>query len=303
LNLEQRSPAGSPTKFKIRHIVLTVQVSCTAIFVGCRPAVANQPQTQAAESAKAILGTDTQRSGRTFCPDDKAIVSLTYDDALPSQLNNALPALNEYGFKTTFFIGDVSADPAPWKEARAEGHELGSHTLSHPCTAALDWVKPGNASEDFDLKRMASELEAQISMLETLGQNNPFSFAYPCGTTWVGKEHTSFVPLIEEHFIAARGVEGGIVTRLTDAMNVPAYFFEGPTQLFIERIEAAIQINGWVVFGFHGIGGDYLAVSDEDHRTLLKRLSGLTDKAVVLPFGEAAVCMKQRDERKKAPVL
>ena len=227
------------------------------------------------------------------CPQDKAIVSLTYDDGLSSQITVALPQLDEFGFRGTFFLNDLSAYPDKWQQAAAAGHELGSHTINHPCTAAFDWVKRGNASEDFDLQRMADELDKQIRGLAALGQAPPFSFAYPCGTTWIGKEHTSYIPLVEQRFVAARGVEGNIVTDSNDLMNVPAYFFEGASGLFIERIQAAIQLKGWVVFGFHGVGGDYLAVSAEDHRAVLQWLSAHKDEVAVLPFGEAARCMKQ----------
>lgn len=223
----------------------------------------------------------------------KAIVSLTYDDGLQSQLVNAIPALNERGLLATFFVNDISTNLDPWKAVRAAGHELGSHTLFHPCTASFDWVQAGNASEDYDLKRMAKELDEQILLLQSIGQPEPISFAYPCGTTWVGKEQSSYIPLIEQRFESARGVSGDIVTALDSPMNVPAYFLEGPLEAFIGSANAAISDNGWVVFGFHGIGGDHLPVSNEDHIAFLDWLVAHQSQIEVLPFGEAARQMKK----------
>ena len=62
-------------------------------------------------------------------------VSLSYDDAIDSQLDNAIPALNSYGFKASFYL--TLASPtllnrlAEWRSAASPGHELGKHTIYH----------------------------------------------------------------------------------------------------------------------------------------------------------------------------
>ncbi len=229
------------------------------------------------------------------CPSpDKAIVSLTYDDNLPSQLQNAVPMLDARGIRATFFLTDVRSDGESWKTVRAAGHELASHTFYHPCTCSFDWVTPGNGSEDYSMERMATEMDEQMQMLLSFGETPPFSFAYPCGTTWIGEGQTSYIPLVKERFIAARGVSGDIVTNLDSPMNVPAYFLEGPIEAFIGSANAAIQSRGWVVFGFHGVGGDYLAVSSEDHAAFLDWLMDHRAEVAVLPFRNGAQCMMAR---------
>ena len=40
-------------------------------------------------------------------PINKAIISLTYDDALESQLSVAIPQLNSMGLKGTFFLNSI----------------------------------------------------------------------------------------------------------------------------------------------------------------------------------------------------
>ncbi len=228
------------------------------------------------------------------CPAGKAVVSLTYDDGLASQLENAVPALDRYRFRGTFFLNDVSKNPRPWRAVKGAGHELAGHTLKHPCTAAFDWVTPENASEVYTPERMAEELDRQIAALESLGQGPPVTFAYPCGTTWIGREHKSYVAQIEERFTAARGVDGRIITNADDMMNVGAYFIEGPTDRLIQHAQEAIDANGWVVFGFHGVGGDHLPISNEDHQGFLDWLDAHREKVIVLPFGEAARCIEER---------
>src|ERR671932_697519 len=60
----------------------------------------------------------------------KAAVVLTYDDALDSQLDHAVPVLDAAGFKATFFLAGVKlADVLRWRAVAAEGHELANHTI------------------------------------------------------------------------------------------------------------------------------------------------------------------------------
>src|SRR5690606_6249404 len=70
----------------------------------------------------------------------KAAINLAYDDAVPSQLDNAIPALNKYGLKGSFYLTlsaeTVATRMAEWRKAAANGHELANHTLFHQCSAA-----------------------------------------------------------------------------------------------------------------------------------------------------------------------
>jgi peptidoglycan/xylan/chitin deacetylase (PgdA/CDA1 family) len=63
-------------------------------------------------------------------------VVLTYDDALSSHLDIAIPALDAAGLKGTFFLVGDTLTPEQigrWRTAAAEGHELGNHTIRHAC--------------------------------------------------------------------------------------------------------------------------------------------------------------------------
>lgn len=221
------------------------------------------------------------------------MVSLTYDDALPSQLANAVPALDAHKLTATFFLIDVSNAQSSWGPLKQKGHELGAHTLVHPCPKA-DWVAAGNSSQEFDLARMAAELDGNIEQLKAMGQAAPFTFAYPCGVDWVGDPQESYVDLVNARFSAARGVVAGVVTSLTDAYHVPASFVTGNAESLKSLVDLAKTNKGWVVFGFHGVGGDHSPVQAADHEALLAYLEEQGEAVRVLPFGPAAECMKSR---------
>ena len=77
----------------------------------------------------------------------QAAVSLSYDDALNSQLDQALPALTKYGFKATFYLTLNSeayqTRQQEWQALAKAGHELGNHSIHHACRASLEnreWV-------------------------------------------------------------------------------------------------------------------------------------------------------------------
>lgn len=221
----------------------------------------------------------------------KTPVSLTYDDAAPTHVSHVGPALAARGMLATFFVTDVRSNPAPWTALRSEGHEMGVHTFNHPCPASNSWVEAGKANEDYDLDRMATELDQGLAMLESLGQEAPFTFAYPCGVTWVGEAQETYVPLIEERFLAARGVSSSIAGRSPDFFNVPAYFLKTTGADLIARAEAALVAKDWLVYGFHGVGGDWEIVPAEAHDELLDYLNDHSDDFVVAPFGQVAACL------------
>src|SRR6185436_18883848 len=67
----------------------------------------------------------------------KCAVVLTYDDAIDQHLDNAIPVLDSLGLKATFYVTAFSSSMQKrlndWKKLATGGHELGNHTLYHPC--------------------------------------------------------------------------------------------------------------------------------------------------------------------------
>lgn len=211
----------------------------------------------------------------------QAAVSLTYDDALESQLSFAVPALERAGLKATFFLsgGHIAA----FAKLVGSGHELASHTLHHPCNADL---------AELDATSMASELDAGDAAVKALGVTGKLSFAYPCGQPRM-KGGESYVPLVQQRFRAARGVAASVADPSTvDLFNVPALFpppsSDGTDVLdLIQRAEAS---HGWAVIGVHGVteGGEYLQMSQAAHDKLLAYLEAHKSTVWTAPFGSVA---------------
>ena len=72
--------------------------------------------------------------------DCRGAVSLTYDDALPCHWELVAPALEAQGLRGTFYTNILSAAAAPeaWRRIAGRGHELGNHSIFHPCRKNLE---------------------------------------------------------------------------------------------------------------------------------------------------------------------
>ena len=208
-------------------------------------------------------------------------MSLTYDDALASQLRYALPVLDRAGLKATFFLS--GAGMAAFAPLAKTGHELASHTVKHPCNADLAALS---------LPEMAAELDAGIAAVQALGALGKLSFAYPCGQIRV-KNQDSYVPLVKQRFRAARGVAGAVADPTSvDLYDVPALF---PPQSsdgsdVIAFIQRAAQSHGWAVIGVHGVSeaGEYLQLSQPAHDKTIAYLAEHQKDIWTAPFGTVA---------------
>lgn len=101
-------------------------------------------------------------------------VVLTYDDALNVHLDNALRALDSLGLKATFYLSGyskaVDARIPEWRAAALSGHELGNHTLFHPCTGGpgRSFVKPDYDLNNYTVSRMVNEVQMTNILLKSI---------------------------------------------------------------------------------------------------------------------------------------
>ena len=99
------------------------------------------PSRRSLLAAAAALGLGSAaraRPARAWPNGARGAGSLTYDDGLNSQLDNAVPELDRRGLKATFFLTEANAHwrLAEWEALAREGHEIANHTMSHPCALA-----------------------------------------------------------------------------------------------------------------------------------------------------------------------
>ena len=241
-----------------------------------------------------FLSTDTMAQIK-WPGNKKSVIVLTYDDALLSQLNVAIPQLDKHKFKGTFFLDGrlQEADVARWREAAKDGHELANHSLYHPCSERAFKNRARLYSETYDVPSILADIQTMNKILFMIdGKKNIRTYAYPCTETVVGeKDYTD--SLKRSKLVSYARIGGGseaIITSKTipDNLHVPSYGLQDGTKsddliAYTKRVQDA---GGMGVIMFHGVGGDYITVSKEDHAKLLEYLA--THKDIwVATFQEA----------------
>lgn len=223
-----------------------------------------------------VFATSAACSDSFTWPDGaKAAVSLSYDDTLNSQLDNALPTLNEHGIRASFYL--ILASPVlyerleEWRAVAAQGHELGNHTIYHPCSASQpgnDWVRPHNDMDKRTVEQMRGEVAVANTFLKAIDGKTERTMTPPCGHLMTSDGN--YLPAVEELFVAIKGADKG----LPQGLAVYAVPSDVSGEELIRIVERAAERGGMANIIFHGIGGDHLAVSTQAHDQLIRYLAG-----------------------------
>ena len=218
----------------------------------------------------------------------KGAVSITFDDAMPSQVTLAVPALDAVGLKGTFFLVPTQADYdqtwSGWRAAEAEGHEMGSHSMTH-----ANLTQISSSALQSELQASQAAIDAQIPNQKCL------SLAYPFGAY-----NDTVVSATMQYYMAARitGWEG------YDGLNYKPYDFYrlkaigddyNHTAGYAETATDMAEATGaWLVFYLHSMDGN--GYGSWGINTLQNYLSYLVTKNLwVGTFGSTVKFVKERD--------
>lgn len=237
----------------------------------------------------------------------KSAVVLTYDDALNVHLDNAVPLLDSLGLRATFYLSGYFPDCRErlndWRKTAAKGHELGNHTLFHPCIGnqpGREWVNRDYDMSKYTVVRMVDETRMNNVLLQALDGKTERTFAYTCGDMKVGD--SPFINHLRKDFIAARAVrhETHPINQI-DLYNVDCYAINGQSgEYMIELVKKSMQAKHLLVFLFHGVGGEHsLNVSLPAHRELLNFLKQHEKEIWVAPMVDVARHVKVTQSQMK----
>ena len=224
----------------------------------------------------------------------KAAVSFTFDDGPQSDVGVALPMFDKYGYKATFNIvtgwvggqGMISWDGV--KQLASSGHEIASHSDSHPNGQPM----PGN--------EIASSKQTLNSKIQQ--KYGCITLAYPnCDTPGDSQ--------VLQNYIVGRicngSWKGGSDIMGKDGPNnwaaVSALMTGNQgTSDFKGNMQKAVQQGGWVAFLTHGFTtgtNGYATYSPTDASAMEGSLqyAQQNDKDIwVAPMGHVAMYIKER---------
>ncbi|MGD2094806.1 MAG: polysaccharide deacetylase family protein [Phycisphaerales bacterium] len=216
-----------------------------------------------------------------------AAVSYTFDDGCSNQYAIAIPMFNEFDFDLTMYpVINWSPNWAALQEAAAEGHEIGSHTMSHPYLNQLT------------IEQQAAELEnSQKTINSNIEGDQCITIAYPYCVP-------SNLTLTQQYYIAARHCQGNI------ERTTPSNFYQISSIIcgsqgairtpedFNTKFERTATSNGWCVLLFHGIDNDggYSPVPSTTLRASLEFLDAHRDVFWVSTFSNVVRYIKERND-------
>ncbi|MGK9477020.1 polysaccharide deacetylase family protein [Melioribacter sp. OK-6-Me] len=215
-----------------------------------------------------------------------AAITYTFDDNCANQLKEVVPMFDQYNYKLTLFIvTNWNPDWEGLRKAAANGHEIASHTVSHPF---LDQM-PENELES-ELKNSAELIGANIR------KGEPLTIAYPYCRE--GK-----LSVVKKYYVAARGCQGYIENKTPlDFYNISSIICgsEGPVKTvkdFNDRAEEAARLKGWCVYLLHGIDNDggYSPLPSDTLRKSLDYLKNNDDRFWVDNFINVVKYIRERN--------
>lgn len=173
-----------------------------------------------------------------------SVITYSFDDGTFNQLAKAIPLLDKYNLKATFnLITSIENDWEGYKAAAENGHEIASHTITHP-----------NLKE-FDKETQTKELKESKKLIEKMVGQECVTLAYPyC----FGGD----VELTKKYYISARGCSSEYISPETDNLfdlsSFPigsAYNIKTAEDLN-NIVDKGLEQKRWTVFLIHGIDND-----------------------------------------------
>lgn len=228
----------------------------------------------------------------------KAAVSFTFDDGPQSDVGVALPMFDKYGYKATFNIvtgwvggqGMISWDGV--KQLASSGHEIASHSDSHPNGQPM----PGN--------EIASSKQTLNSKVQQ--KYGCITLAYPnCDTPGDSQVLQNYVVgrICNGSWKGGSDIMGKDGPNNWAAVSALMTGNQG-TSDFKGNMQKAVQQGGWVAFLTHGFTtgtNGYATYSPTDASTMEGSLqyAQQNDKDIwVAPMGHVAMYIKERKAAK-----
>jgi peptidoglycan/xylan/chitin deacetylase (PgdA/CDA1 family) len=224
-----------------------------------------------------------------YSGDRAAAISYTFDDNTRDQYTVGVPMLNEVGFKGTFFVipgatvetveeaakkmhlkrawGSITWTEL--KEMSGQGHEIASHTWSHP---NLTKLAPGEVDAQFS--KACEAIRARIG-------KPPLTLAFPFNTSTPGLRAAAL-----KYHVACRAYQTGLGEKSTvESLNAWA--------------DKQVRDRTWGVIMAHAIANGYAALDDpEILRTHLRHVKSREREIWVDTFANIARYEMERDHAK-----
>ncbi len=208
-----------------------------------------------------------------------AAITHTFDDGTGNQFSKAIPMFNDRDFNLTLATVTSGGMFPGWdalKEAFADGHEIASHSVTHPQTVNEDEMR---RSQEAIKQNVPGEMCISMIFPNCNVPNEQDVLRYyntgrVCGSGPEGQTPNNFIRIAS--LIVG---QGGAQT------NLQSY------------AQSALDKKGWAVYLHHGVDGDHswAYTSSSSLESHLNYLDENRDKFWVETFGNVVRYIKERD--------
>lgn len=280
---------------EVTHSRLMVSVALTLFFLfPCR-----SMRTAQAQEVKELKGMeDGARSsaadGRvTVCTwrgNRKAALTFGIDDGVPRPTPVMAKVFNENDVKATWYpVVKDWTNWALWVERIREGHEVGSHTRTHP---KLKDCSDAQKIEEIEASKTIMEKEIR----KHLPDYKCLTFCHPYGLSAVDK---ASIDLIKKHYIAAKDGRSALNSVSPDMFALCCQGSRTATPLATHNrwVDDVLKSGGWLVETYHGIQGygGWEATPLDVFSAHVKYAAGKKDMVWIDTIAEIAKYIYERD--------
>jgi len=180
----------------------------------------------------------------------KAAFSITFDDNYRFQVTQAMPLLNQYNYKATYFIvtNRVGNGYAPgWDTLNMlalQGHEIGSHSKNHADFYYLSQCPQCADSMVREFRDSRDTINARIPSQQCE------TFAWPFGAV-----NAASIEVGKQYYMACRGsinqYEGSDPANFYNIMSQHVYH-DTPLETVNGYVDTIVYDEGWLVERWHG---------------------------------------------------
>lgn len=224
----------------------------------------------------------------------KGAASFTFDDGAPSQVSDAGPIFDKYGYKGTFnLVYNWNPNWAGFQSLADSGHEIASHSNSHGQNMSGEEASSkknieGKIKQKYGIITVAYP-NCNVPNESAVKQN--YIVGRICNGSWQGMSDTM-------------GKDGPANWAKTPAIMTGAEGQLKSTNDFTGQMQNVIRSNGWVAFlthGFQGKNNGSATYSPTDLGAIEGALKWAqqNDKDIwVAPMGFVAMYIKERNASK-----
>lgn len=215
-------------------------------------------------------------------------ITYSFDDLTGNQLPVAIPMFDRYNVKATLNIVTDWVKPDEWaklSEVGKRGHEIASHTISHP-----------NLTEKSDEEFEAQQRDSKKTLEERTGLQVT-TMVYPyCASN---RED-----ITAKYYIGARICDGRVEPHTPgDMMRISSKGVGGPysgfdnAQAFNKWVDEGARDKGWCTFLIHGIDDDggYAPIKSSELESHIKYVVGQPQKFWPATFNQVCKYIMERD--------